>query len=686
MGILNQVFEVRGYSNTDDFWYSPIGMYVQSKAGIYVNRDTAMRVSAVYACTRVIADAVASLPLHLYRRLDGGGKERATEHWAYNLLRRAPLPRMTAYQWKQALMYHLLIEGNFYAEKQISNAGDIGGLIPWNPEQTDVKQSERGDLIYELELADGKKRVKRAPQMLHIYDFSWNGLKGVSRIAYARESIGLAGAAEEFGARFYSNGTNVGTIYTMPEGARLSQEQLDKLVEDLRAKHAGLGSSHQAMLLPGGITASKVSIPPNDAQFLETRKFQVQEIARIFRVPLHMIQMEEKDSSWGTGIESLGTAWVVHGLRPTLVNIEESLNRSILPETEQDEYFFEFLIDGLVRGDMKSRGEFYSMMLSNQVMTPNEVREKENMNPRDGGDEVIKPENLFGKSQEPPPDDTDDGEKKSDCDCGHEHRAEPDPDLDIPRMSIQRSYRRVIRDAMSRVMRRERQDVLRGAEKHLRKRATKGERRAVDEFTNFINEFYDAHREFTREAVTASFTALAEAVGAEAMREIGREWEWNEELERWVAEYIEMFAENYANQSRGQLLAILDEIDQEIDADVVVDRFSTRFDEWELGADGGRSRDDKIAQGESVRLGEGFARAAFFAAGVTALVWRATGSETCPYCQSMNGRTVSQNEFFLLAGADFQPAGAESPLRPSTNIGHPPLHAGCDCVVVPKGF
>jgi hypothetical protein len=338
-----------------------------------------------------------------------------------------------------------------------------------------------------------------------------------------------------------------------------------------------------------------------------------------------------------------------------------------------------------MRGDQKSRGEFYSMLLQNQVMTPNEVRAKENMNPRDGGDEVIKQENIFGKSQNPPAKETD-PEEKSECTCGHEHRAEPDPDLDHPRMSIQRSYRRVIRDAI----RRERNDILAGVKKMVRKNLTKGEKRntkrGIGGVSDFIAEFYADHEEFTREAITPAFTALAEAIGAEAMREIEQSWEWNDELEAWLEDYVNAFANRHSNQSRGQLLQLLDELEAEegvdVDESVILAGLGERFTEWEDGLDGARPRDDKIGWRESVRLGQGFSAAAFFAAGIAALVWRNTGSETCPYCTAMNGRSVGPSDFFLAAGAAFAP-GDSKPLNPRSNIGHPPLHSGCDCVIVP---
>ena len=687
MGILDRVYAIESRSNSgDDFWYAPIGAYTESKAGVRVGRETAMRVSAVYSCVRILAESIASLPVHLYKRLPGGGKERAVDHPMYDLVRRAPNPRMSAYQWMETMVYHMTLTGNAYNEKQTNNAQGVFAVYPWNPESVKIERTKKGDLQYELDEGDGSKRVRSAPQMVHVPGMAWDGISGMSPISYARESIGLSVATEEFGSRFFGNGTNMGTVYTLPEGARLTQEQTDNLVESLKAKHAGLSKSHSAILLPAGITASKVSIPPNDAQFLETRKFQVEEIARMYRIPLHMIQSETKSTSWGTGIESMSRGFVIYTLRPWLCRIEQVLNRSLLAESEQKEYFFEFLVDALLRGDQQARSEYFTAAIQNGWLNRNEVREIENRNPVDGGDEFLTPlnmgvagENGQNLGDEPPT------TEEKDCDCGHEHRAEPDPALDSPRMSIQRSYRRVIRDAMSRVIRRERNDIMAAIPKQMRKAAAKGETRATGSLEEFIAEFYSDHEEFTREAITPAFTALSEAIGSEAMREIEQAWEWSDELEEWLTQYIEAFANRHSNQSRGQLLIMLEELEADgvTTPDEVTTAFGERFENWELGIDGGLTRDDKIGARESVRLGNGFASAAFFAAGIATLVWRATGSETCPYCMSLNGRTVGRNDVFLAAGQAFQPNGASVPLNPISDVSHPPAHAGCDCQIVP---
>lgn len=685
MGLLDRLFAVeqRGFNSASDFWFTSINDYAASKAGVYVTRETAMRCATVYACVRVLAEDLSSLPCILYRRLPGGGRERATDHWAYDLLHRQAGPRLTAGQWVETSMYHMALVGNHYSLIERDNGGEVKQLYPLQPEWVEFESNERGEMIYRYRPPSGKQYVYGWDQMLHIPAMSWDGVIGISPISHARETIGLTIAAEEFGERFYANGTNIGTIYSHGPGVRMGPEETTKFEEDLKEKHAGLSRSHSALILPPGMTVTKVNIPPNDAQFLETRKFQKAEIASIFRVPLHLIQEHEKNTSWGTGIEQMSQGYVTHTLRPWMVRIERMLNLKLLQGPDAQKYYFEFLADGLLRGDNQSRAMYFTSAIQSGWLSRNEVREIENRNPVEGGDEFLVPLNMSvaGEPQPEPTAEPEPAEEKSACGCGQEHRQEKCIGNDHPRMSIQRSYRRVIADALSRVIRRERNDILKGVGKYTRKAYRSVEQRN-DAVAGFITEFYESHETFTEAAIRPAFTALAEAIGAQAMREIEESWEWNAELERWLEGFIQSFSRSHVGRSRGQLLAILAELGAEDD---IVAALTDRFDEWENGGAAGRPRSDRAAEHESVRLGEGFAREAFFAAGIATLVWAATGSDTCPYCQSLNGRVITINDVFIAAGQAFDPEGADSPLVPGLDIGHPPAHAGCDCILIPGG-
>jgi len=355
------------------------------------------------------------------------------------------------------MVMHLALAGNHYSHIQYMNDGSIRALTPLNPRNVEVKYLDNGRLRYVFKARDGKERVYSDAEILHVPGMAWDGMKGMSPLSYARETIGLSIAAEEFGARLFSHGMNPGYIFTLPEGVRMDQEQTQKFIEDLRAKHAGLGKSHDGLILPSGMSADKIGIAPEDAQFLETRKFQKAEIASIFRVPLHLIQEHEKNTTWGSGIEHMNLGFVIYTLRPWLVRIEQTLNRRLLSGEDRDKYYFEFLVDALLRGDQQARAEYFVAAIQNGWLSRNEVRQIENRNPVEGGDEYLVPLNMAVAGEPPQEQQPEEEQPRAACDCGHEHRAEPKPDYeDHPRLSIQRSYRRVIADAMSRVIRRER--------------------------------------------------------------------------------------------------------------------------------------------------------------------------------------------------------------------------------------
>jgi HK97 family phage portal protein len=678
MGILENLFtERRGYGNADDFWYTSLGQYTPSKAGVMVDDETAMRCATVYACVRVLAESIASLPIHLYKRLEGGGKERAAKMPLYRLMHAQPHPQMSAYQWVETAVTHLALTGNHFSEMVFDNRGQVAQLNTWNPSRVEVEVLPNGSLRYTYQKrgANGQTvpLVRTENQVLHIPGLAWDGVCGLSPISYARETIGLAVAAEEFGARFFGSGTNMGHIMSLPEGVRWDDEHLERFRDELKNKYEGLGKTHKVLVLPNGMQFDKVGIPPDDAQFLETRKFQKAEIASIFRVPLHLIQEHEKNTTWGSGIEHMNLGFVIYTLRPWLVRIEQILNRKLLTEVEQEKYYFEFLVDALLRGDQSARAEYFTAALQNGWLNRNEVREIENRNPVEGGDEFMTPLNMNLGNE--PPNETLPGEENQRCACGVEHRT-----YDGSRQDIQRSFWRVIVDAMARVIRRERNDIMAAAKKTLRSRS-------VGDLSKWIGEFYTEHEEFTREQIEPAFRALAEAIGAEAMREISQEWQWSDELEEWLRDYINAFANRHSNRSRGQLQQLLEELQSGEVGDLdeaILDGLAERFEQWEFGmAEETFSRPQKIAGQESVRLGQGFTRAVWGVAGVVTLTWLSIG-ESCPYCDSMSGRTVGIERYFLPAGADLSPGG-NPPLRPSTDIYHPPCHAGCDCVIVPGG-
>ncbi|WP_217597163.1 phage portal protein [Cohnella sp. GbtcB17] len=357
--------------------------------GIVVTPATSMRSTAVLGCVRILAESIASLPLPVYRRLKPRGKER-TSHVVGDLLGKSPNPYMTAFTFRETLMAHILLWGNAYAEIETDERGEIKALWPIPPYRVEHMETAAGDPFFRVTDGQGKQHNVPFYSMLHIPGLGFDGRKGISVIQWARQSVELALATEQFGAEFFANGTNVGAVVTHP--AHLSDDAYKRLTKSLEEKYSGLGRAHRMMFLEEGMTMAKNTIPPNDAQFLETRKFQTSEIARLFRVPPHMLADLERATF--SNIEQQSIDFVTHTLRPWAVRIEQAINIRLFDSNEQKRLFVEFLLEGMLRGDSAARASFYTQMFMIGVYSQNDIREKENDNPIEGGDRYFVPLNM----------------------------------------------------------------------------------------------------------------------------------------------------------------------------------------------------------------------------------------------------------------------------------------------------
>jgi HK97 family phage portal protein len=373
----------------------------ETSAGVRVTSSTAMQFIAVYACIDILARTVGSLPLYLYRRLDGGGKELARKHPLFNLLRRSPNPEMTAMRYRSTLQGHLASSGNAYSYIDWGNNGYPRALWPIRPDRIQVDR-KNGKLEYRYYPASEDIKLSNGfaiptGNVLHIPGFGYDGVMGYSPLSLAREAIGLGLATEEFGARFFGSGTHPTGILEHP--GQLSAQSLSNL-RKAKDQYAELGNSHRLMILEEGMKFNPISIIPQDSQFLETRKFQITEIARLYHVPPHMIADVEKSTSWGTGIEEQNIGFITHTMRPWFVLWEEEIGRVLLLEDEKDEYFFEFDMMALLRGDALKRWSAYIMGKRNGILNADEIRNWENLNPIPGGlgQEYIVEKNMIGLS------------------------------------------------------------------------------------------------------------------------------------------------------------------------------------------------------------------------------------------------------------------------------------------------
>lgn len=359
-------------------------------SGASVTIETSWRVIAVHAAIRVLAESIAQLPLVVYRR-SGLNRERATDHPLYWLLHNQPNEFQTSFEWRELMVVHLCTRGNHYSFINRVNGGKIAELLPLSPDVVEPKWKDKNhaEIIYEVDLGNGKKEQLGRDKIFHLKWASMNGLKGLSPIAEAREAIGLSMSAENHGAQMFGNGATPGGVLEYP--GKLEPEARENIAKSWQDLHGG-NNKFRTAVLEEGMAFKPTSISNKDAQYIEARKFQITEIARLFRLPPHMIGDLEKSTF--SNIEAQALEFVKYTLTPWLVKIEQAVVRDLVAESERDKIFAEFLVDGLLRGEFATRMAGYQTAIMNGIMSRNEVRQLENKNPYEGGDNFLIPVNL----------------------------------------------------------------------------------------------------------------------------------------------------------------------------------------------------------------------------------------------------------------------------------------------------
>ena len=653
-GILTSLFEKRFHPSHDppEGWYRGDG--ADTASGVDVTPDNALRANTVFACVRVLSQSVASLPFILYERV-GKGKERATDKGLYSVLHDIANPKMTSFEHREFSMACLTLRGNAISEIEWGADGEIQSLTPINPKYIyDIKEKDKKLYYYVLMPGNIQNQILPANQVIHIPGFSMHGYWGLSMIQEARQSIGLALATEEFGARFFGNGASPGGVLQHP--GELDDEAYKRMKKGWNESHQGLNNSHRIAILEEGTEYKQVGIAPEDAQFLETRKYQDAQIAKIFGVPPHMVGDLERATF--SNIEQQSLEFVIHSLRPWLVRWEQRVFKDLLQPTERKKYFAEFLVDGLLRGDITSRYQAYSIGRQNGWLSANDVREKENMNPIDGGDEYLTPLNMVPVGD------------------ARESSAPVEKRYQIPfetrsaksardRRRLMLNQVKVYRDVFSRIMRRQTKQIVNGAKKSF-------SQRSFSDFFNWLDEYLESLQPDMVDEMSASAELYAGEIASAAAEEIELEEIDQDWLSRFIQRYLRAFASRDAEQVRAKIEKVLDEARQ--NGNDPIEALETDFQEWNEG------RVDTLASDEAVRTNGAVSVQTYLMAGIGFLVWRNYG-KSCPYCKSLDGQRVGINEWYLKAGEDFQPEGADTPINPNRNVRHPPAHGGCDCLI-----
>jgi hypothetical protein len=431
-----------------------------------------------------------------------------------------------------------------------------------------------------------------------------------------------------------------------------------------------LSQAHRIAVLEEGIEWQQIGLPPGDAQFLESRKFQTTEIARLYRVPPHMLADLERATF--SNIEHQSIEFVVHTIRPWLVRWEQEFYRSLFTEAERQTWFAEFLVDGLLRGDIQSRYAAYATARQNGWLNADEIRELENQNPLpEGAGQVywmplnVMPATAGSSSPSSPPPSATGGRAfgllSPAPQAGLEDRAVSG------RKKLARNYRRLFEDATTRIVKREEADVMRAAEKHLG-------RRDASSFKLWLERFYNDHPAYVERTMLPLLLSYADAVSMDAAAEINQVGGLTPELERFVRDYGKIMASDWSYSSLGQIHEVIDQAEAAGEDPLVA--LAGRFQEWH------EKRPGKVADQHTVEAAGAVTRETWKRGGVRKLQWVAIG-KSCPYCSALDGKIVGIEEQFISKDQDFHPAGADKPLRPGRHVRHAPAHGGCDCDIAP---
>jgi len=482
MSLLTQLLQPSALNVADERYWRMGSIGSTAYSGVHVSPETALMSSAVWACTRLISESVATMPAIMYRRLADGGKERATNHPLYTVLHDDPNEIQTAFIFKRTMMVHALLYGGGYARITPGPRGPVDSLQPIHPDDITTEALPGGGIRYMVRGEDGVRRPVNAEDVFHLPGLSLNGVDGLSLVQYARESIGLALAAEGYSAKFYSQNARPSGILKHPN--KLSPEAAQRVKESWEAAHAGLQNAHRVAVLEEGLEWIQTGMTNQDAELIAQLDWSAADIARFFNVPLHMIQLMTKSTSWGSGIEEMGIEFVVFTLLPWVKNWEELITKKLILAPQA--YFCEFLLDNMMRGKLQDRYNAYATARNWGWLSANDVRRLENMNPIEGGDQYLRPVNTVDMTTPELP-----------------------PMQRTPTVTpTEGHYHLLLHEAASRVVRKEIAAM---------SKAAKRTADAPDTWAREVAEFYEAHGAFVAETLRIGRSA-ADAYAAEQSR------------------------------------------------------------------------------------------------------------------------------------------------------------------------
>ncbi len=675
MGIISSLWEKRDLPFDDPRTWSPFVGWWQTATGVDVNQESAMRATVVFACIRIIAETVGSLPLPVYER-KGDNKVKAYNHWLYPLLHDLPNPLMTAMTFRETMTHHLAAYGNCYAEIQRDSGGRPIALWPIAPNRVTFKITPEYKRYYEVKV--GAETVTLLDkQVFHLPGFGLTGTTGYSPIYQASEAIGLAMAAEEYDARFYGNDATPSFALTHPE--TLSDEAYRRLKESFDKTHKGLKKAHRYELLEEGMKIETIGISHEAAQFIETRRLQVEEIARMWRVPLS--ELTTALGQPAANVEQEDIKLEKHCIRPYLVRWEQGITKDLLEGQDRQRYFAEHNVEGLRRGDIQTRYMGYNLALAMGWMSRNDVRRIENMDPIPdgmGGDLYLGPMNygpltMLGQPQGPVATRMEEmlPELRPVIDRAERARFQPESrsrksDAES-RLYIARSFEDVFKDSTKRLVKRETQDLLRAA----KKLDTAG-------FGAFVNDYYRDHRPIVRQFLDPAFTSLAKSIQAAAAKEVGGYVGMTRALNECLDYHVERVSERHCNAATSAIFRLLSGEGRAVQPK----KGLLEMLEDELGA-WYEDVPETMATWETIRTTGLISKATYFFNDVRQIQWITTDNN--PYCPSLDEVTIDLGDrcdggIFADKGGEIE--GRSNVLTPAWNVTTPPLFKGCTCMIV----
>jgi HK97 family phage portal protein len=607
-----------------------------------MNETSALNLSAVWNAVDLLSSHIAMLPLILYRRTGNGGKVRAVEHPLYSVLSIEPNELMTSFQMRQASAIHQELWGDTYIWVCRPGNGIIE-LWPLNPGVTN-RDKKNGKIIYRT-MVDGKGYEIPREQIIHIPIMTLNGIDGINPIAKRRRSFMLMQSAEEQSESYYRNSSKPAGVLQLKKA--LSDEAFKRLKEDWTQMYGGgAGNHHRTAILEEEGEFKPIQFNAEEIQMLGSREFSVTEVARWFNLPPHKI----KDLSRSTfsNIEHQNIDYVQDSLLPRLVRIEQAMTKTLLTRGEQKEYFIEFLVDGLLRGDSKTRYEVYQLARQNGALSANEWRQKENMNPIDdpSGDSYLVPLNMIDMKQAMLPESTDkDNSARS-------TQPSQSRGIDKRRTVTNRftnKYKTLARNILEEEIPAVREII-----------GASGD--DLQELNDALERFYERFAGSVSRMASGIIQINADEIRTIAQNEVGTAMA-DSDYEAFVNRFIDNFGLRYSIRSK-----------QEIKKRETVEEMEAQTDHWR------EVRPDQVSQ-ERIVVESAIARTVWRSIGVTKIQSVSRG-DSCPYCSALNGKVIGVEENFLEPG-DFQPEGAAAPLKVSNTKNHPPYHDGCECGIQP---